>query len=281
MREAAVYTPASALRHPARLVAEMLADLRAGRELAWRLFLRDVSAQYRQTLLGYFWVVIPPLAAAAPFVLLRAGGVVELGQTPIPYAAYAMIGTTIWQAFVDALNAPLKTVMASKPVLVRINLAREGILLSALLQSGFGALVRLSLLAATLAIFKVVPAATFPLFFLGMAALILAGFVIGLALTPIGLLFGDVQNMLPIMTTFMMLMTPVVYPPPSAGVMATIAHYNPLTPLVGATRDWLITGSTSHLAGFVFISGAAFLLLLVGWVIFRIAMPHIIARIGT
>ena len=198
----------------------MARDLWTSRELAWRLFLRDTSAQYRQTLLGYLWLVIPPLAAAAPFILLKAGGVVRLGETPIPYAAYALIGTTIWQTFVDALNAPLKTVTAAKSVLLRINLPREGILFSALLRTGFSTLVRLTLLAAVLAVFGIVPAPTVWLFFLGMLALILVGFVVGVILTPLGLLYSDVQNGLPIFTTFLMLLTPVVYPAPRTGLVA-------------------------------------------------------------
>jgi lipopolysaccharide transport system permease protein len=224
--------------------------------------------------------VIPPLAAAAPFILLKEGGVVRLGETPIAYPAYALIGTTIWQAFVDALNAPLKTFTAAKSMLVRINLPREGILLSGLLRTGSGVLVRLTLLAATMAVFGIVPAPTAWLFFIGIVALILAGFVLGLALTPLGLLYSDVQNSLPILTTFLMLLTPVVYPVPQTGVVATIAHYNPLTPLISATRDWLLIGSTPHVAAFVVITVAALVFLLVGWIVFRVAMPHIIARIG-
>lgn len=46
------YTPESELAHPRRLWREMVRDLWAGRELAWRLAVRDISAQYRQSALG-------------------------------------------------------------------------------------------------------------------------------------------------------------------------------------------------------------------------------------
>jgi len=38
-----VYTPESPLRQPAKFVRDMITDLLASRELAWRLFLRDLS----------------------------------------------------------------------------------------------------------------------------------------------------------------------------------------------------------------------------------------------
>ena len=91
-----VYTPESPLRQPAKFVRDMIADLLASRELAWRLFLRDLSAQYRNSVLGYVWVFLPPLVASLPFVYLNSTGVVRMGETPIPYAAYAMVGTIIW-----------------------------------------------------------------------------------------------------------------------------------------------------------------------------------------
>ena len=39
-----IYTPASPLAQPGLLWREMLQDLWAGRELAWRLAVRDISA---------------------------------------------------------------------------------------------------------------------------------------------------------------------------------------------------------------------------------------------
>ena len=43
-----VYTPGSALRDPSRLIADMFRDIWRGRGLAWRLAVRDISAQYPQ-----------------------------------------------------------------------------------------------------------------------------------------------------------------------------------------------------------------------------------------
>jgi hypothetical protein len=48
-----VYTPESKLKHPVRLAREVGRDLLASRELAWRLMVRDISAQYRQSFLGF------------------------------------------------------------------------------------------------------------------------------------------------------------------------------------------------------------------------------------
>ncbi len=277
---ATVYTPESPLRHPGRLLTEMFRDLRASRELAWRLFVRDTSAQYRQSILGYVWAFIPPLVASVPFIFLNSQGVVGIKNTAIPYPAYAMIGTIIWQVFADALASPLKTVTASKTMLARINFPREAILLSALGQVIFAFLIRVVLLVAVLVWFQITPPVTALLFPLGVLSLMMAGFMLGIAVTPIGILYTDVPQMIPIIAMFLMFLTPVLYPPPEGGVAALLGKWNPLSPLVNATRDWLTTGATTQLMAFVVVSAMIAVLLFVGWLIYRIALPHIIVRIG-
>jgi lipopolysaccharide transport system permease protein len=275
-----VYTQESPLRQPRRFLREMFRDLLASRELAWRLFVRDTSAQYRQSMLGYVWAFLPPLVASVPFIFLNSQGVVTIGDTPIPYPAYAMIGTIIWQVFADALNSPLKTVAAAKSMLVKINLPREAILLSGLGQVIFSFLIRLALLVIVLTWFRIVPPPTALLFPIGVVALILVGFTIGLALTPLGLLYSDVQQIIPIATTLLMLLTPVVYPPPKTGLAAVVAGWNPLSPLITVTRDWITTGDATQIAAFALITSVAIVLLFCGWIMYRVALPHIIARVG-
>jgi lipopolysaccharide transport system permease protein len=275
-----VYTPESPLRHPVVMLKGMLRDLAASRELAWRLFVRDTSAPYRQSLLGYAWLFIPPLVLGLPFVFLNAQGVIAIEGTSIPYSAFAIIGTTIWQAFVDALVAPVRTVTTSRAMLLRVNFPREAILLAGLGQVVFAALIRMVLVIAVVLSFGIALPGTAWLFPLGILALITVGFTLGVLLVPVGALFGDIQQGLPIFAMFLMLMTPVLYPQPASGVAAAATRWNPLTPLVTVTREWLTTGSGEQVPAFLLVTGASLTLLIAGWVIYRLALPHVIARMG-
>ena len=275
-----VYSPESPLRDPGRFFRAMVTDVLASRELAWRLFIRDLRAQYRSSVLGYIWLFIPPLMASLPFVYLDATGVLKIGNTPIPYGAFAIVGTIIWQTFVDALNSPLRSVNAARSMLTRINFPREAILLAGLMQVGFSFIVRLPLLSAVFFVYGLVPAGTAPMFLVGILGVALTGFTIGMMLTPLGVLYGDVQQALPIATTFLLLLTPVLYPIPDSGVAAVIATLNPLTPLVTTARDWLTTGTAAHVSGFFVVSTMAVTFLLLGWILYRVALPHLIARLG-
>ena len=67
-----VYTPDSSLANPRKMVAEMFRDLFRGREMAWRLAVRDIQAQYRQTYFGILWAFIGPLATTITWIFLSA-----------------------------------------------------------------------------------------------------------------------------------------------------------------------------------------------------------------
>ena len=57
-------------------------DLWAGRELAWRLAVRDISAQYRQSVLGVLWALINPLTTTAVWLFLSTSRLVQVAATP-------------------------------------------------------------------------------------------------------------------------------------------------------------------------------------------------------
>ena len=102
-----VYSPESALADPRRLIKEMYQELRDSRELAGALFKRDMKAQVRQSILGYAWLFFPPIATTLVWFFLNSSGVVKVADTGMPYPAFVMIGTLLWQAFLESLTKPI------------------------------------------------------------------------------------------------------------------------------------------------------------------------------
>jgi lipopolysaccharide transport system permease protein len=119
------------------------------------------------------------------------------------------------------------------------------------------------------------------LFFpVAVAALMSAGFAIGLALLPISSLYGDVSRVIPIVSGFWMLLTPVVYPPRTEGLAGWLATWNPVSPLIITARETLTAQSLSMLGPFFVVFACSLVVIFLGLVGFRIAMPHLIARMG-
>ena len=274
------YTPESRVRHPISLIKEMWRDLKASRELAWRLIIRDISAQYRQTVLGYFWAVFPPLVTSLVLVLLRGSKMLGVNIGGIPYTAYVLLGTVFFQLFVDALNAPLKVVTESKVILTKINLPREALILSGMGQVLFSFGIKIIMLVGVLIYFKVSIAWTTVFLPIPLTALLLLGTMIGVLLIPVGLLYKDIQSSLLIVTQGLVFLSPVAYPPETGGTLGKIIAVNPITPLLMGAKEVVLKGIPADLTPFLIVFGATLGLLFIGWIIYRLALPIIIERIG-
>ena len=275
-----VYSPEPLLQHPAKMLAAIAADVWAGRELAWRLFMRDLKAQYRQTVLGYVWAFLPPLVGAATFIFLQSQGITNIEGTGIAYPAFAMMGTLLWQMFVDSMQSPLSSFGAARGMLVKINFPREAVLLGGFYMVLFNLMIRLLLVIAVMIWWHVPVDGTVLFFPIAAAALLAAGFAIGLLLVPISSLYGDIGRVIPIVSGFWMLLTPVVYPPRTEGLAGWLATWNPVSPLIITARETLTAQSLSMLGPFFMVFACSLVMIFVGLVGFRIAMPHLIARMG-
>jgi lipopolysaccharide transport system permease protein len=258
----------------------MARDLRNSTHLAWRLFLRDLRAQYRQSAFGYLWALGTPVATALLFVFLRSRSVLSIGEVGLPYPVFVFGNLVFWEAFASALASPLAVAAAAVPVLTKLQFPREALVLSGIYQVLFGIGMRLLLLIAVLAWFRVTPAWSALLLPVGLVALVALGFAVGLLLLPLGLLYQDVGRALPLVSAAWMLLTPVVYAPSAVRESGWLGAFNPVSPLVTTTRELLLGGPLTQLYGFTTVGAIALVLLFAAWILVRVAMPHVVARMG-
>ena len=87
-----VYSSQSELRNLFGLLKSIFRGFIDGRELAWRIFVRNLNGLYRQTLLGLFWAFLPPLANTAIWIFLKSQNVFEMGDTGVDSTVYILTG---------------------------------------------------------------------------------------------------------------------------------------------------------------------------------------------
>jgi lipopolysaccharide transport system permease protein len=275
-----IYTPKSPLAHPRQMVRQMFSDLVLAKDLAWRLAVRDISAQYRQTLLGFTWALILPIINTVTWIFLNRSGVVSVSNTSLPYPVYVFTGTMLWQIFVEAFQFPSQQVNSAKEMLSKVNFPKEAIILSGIMQTLFNASIKILLLVPALLFFGIKLSWSILLAPLGVVSLILAGTAMGLLLAPISALYQDVTRGIAVAAQFWMYITPVVFPLPQSGWVFVLFKLNPLTPLILTTRDWLTAFSPTALTGFGLVNVVMFFILLLAWLFFRISMPILVERMS-
>jgi lipopolysaccharide transport system permease protein len=111
----------------------------------------------------------------------------------------------------------------------------------------------------------------------------LFGISLGLFMVPIGSLYSDIGRIVGIAMPFLMYTTPVIFPLAKGdGLAATLMSWNPLSPAIEVTRCWLTQGAADPnlVYHFLLLIPISLVLGIVGLVILRIAMPHLVVRMG-
>ena len=274
-----VYSSSPLLRSPRRFLSSVASDMRLVPTATWRIFVRDQQARHRQTRLGYLLLLVPTLAMTLIWVYLSNAGILKFGHTTTPYVVFVLSGIMLWQVFVDSLNAPISRLSASREVLKKGRVPHESWILVGVLDAALGFVVRLVLLIPLL-IWDHVPVGwTILAMPLAVLALVTLGLAIGLALTPVGLLYQDVGHGLLLASALWFFLTPVIYPAPGAGAPAILVHINPVTPLLVTGRAWLTGETGAEPVALILVTTGAMIVLLVSWILYRLSQPHLVARL--
>jgi lipopolysaccharide transport system permease protein len=279
--QAVIYRADSQMKHPIHLAQEMWHDLLASRGLAWQLMRRDISAKYRQSFLGILWAFMPALIMAVGFTLAKGSGVLNISNTDLPYPAYIMFSMSLWQTFVEALNAPIQAVASAKSMLSRINFPREALILAKLGEVSFNFAIKLIFIVGLFIWFKIPVTWSVLLAPVALIHLIAFGTFLGMLLAPIGALYQDVTMGITLITGLWLFITPVVYPIPQGGGFGQLVQLNPVTPLLVTIRELATTGVISNPQGFWISSAIALFGLLIAWIVYRLALPFVVERISS
>ena len=137
MRKIRIYEPHKQLKQGIKIWKEMFQELFDYRELIWRLFARDISAKYKQSLLGNAWSLILPFVTIGTFMYLNHAGILHIQQTSMPYPLYALIGLSVWQIFATGLNSGANSLIGAGDLVTKINFPREVLVIASMAQSVF------------------------------------------------------------------------------------------------------------------------------------------------
>jgi len=272
-----IYSSQSSLRAPRALLLQVRDDARVVYHIGWQLFRRNLRVQVRQSLLGYAWMLLPPLVVALVWTFLGRARVLNIESGAVPYPVFVLAGVFLWQGFVEALNCPLQQLTHAKATLAKVRVPHEAFVAAGMGVVIFNCVVRLLVLLGAMLWFGVPFTGALALVPLGLAALLGLGLALGWLVALLGLLYADVPQALAVGLNFWFLITPVVYVLPAQ--YGRLLSFNPVTPLLVTTRGWLLAGPAAPTLAFWLVTGLATLALGLNWLAYRLAQPHLIARL--
>lgn len=222
-------------------------DLWRYRELFAVLAWRDVAVRYKQTVVGFAWALLQPLATLIVFTFIFGRLAKMPNDYPAPYALVVYAGLLPWQLFSSSVLAASNSLVGNSNLISKVYFPRLIVPASATVVCLIDFAVSLIMLVLLMVVFKHVPdwqIVTLPLFVV-MAALASLG--PGLWLTAMSVKFRDFRIVVPFMVQLGLYVSPVGF---SSGAVPEqwrlLYSLNPMVGVIDGFR-WAILGGPAQI----------------------------------
>jgi lipopolysaccharide transport system permease protein len=261
------------------IFVEITKEIKKSRWLILQLFKRDLLATYKQSFIGILWMMILPLVSILTFVVLNRSGIFTISSLDVPYPLFAVWGLTFWQTFSTGLLAASNALVKAGMMVVKINFSKKALVIASAGQALIP-LVTLTILSFLLCLlYGHLPTLwilLIPILVLPLLVLLLG---LGLILALLNGIIRDIGNILSMLITFLLFLTPILYPLPKGGGLARISSLNPLYYLINLPRELILFGKSPHWAGFIWSSFASLLVFLLCLLAFHLTETRVAERI--
>ncbi len=258
---------------------EISNEIKKNRWLTYQLFKRDFFAIYKQSFIGVLWAFIIPLVSVGTFIILNRSGIFNIGDIDVPYPIYAILGIAFWQLFATGLIAGSNSLVKAGSMIVKINFSKKSLVMASAGQSIISFLVQCILVGILFACYRITPSIAILLIPIVIIPIMLLTLGLGFILSLLNGVFRDIGNILSVLVTFLMFLTPVLYTKPTTGILVPITKYNPLYYLISAPRDLVLMGTISEGKGFLISSILSLVIFVVCLVVFHLTETRVAERI--
>jgi lipopolysaccharide transport system permease protein len=249
------------------------------RWLTYQLFKRDFLAMYKQAVIGFIWALVVPIIGMGTFLVLNQSGVLSLGDIGVPYPVYAILGLAYWQLFSTGIVACSNSLVNAGIMIKKINFSKKSLVIAAIGQSMIPFIVQMCFVIILFVYYGFAPSIAILLAPLFMIPIVLLTLGLGFLLSLLNGVVRDVGNIVPVVSTFLMFLTPVLYARPTSGFLATLTDVNPLYYMVSGARDIILTGGFDEWQGLLLSCGLSLFVFISCLIFFHLTEVRVAERI--
>lgn len=251
-------------------------SLYTNRSLLRSLVIRDIQTRYRGTILGFLWAVVFPLMMLAVYTFVF-GGVFNARWGTAGMEDFVLMlycGLIVHSVFSETLSRSPSAILSNPSYVKKVVFPLELLPVSHLASAVFNAVISLGLLGVFLLIQHQSIPRTASYVPLVLAPLLMLTVGLAWLLASIGVFFRDVGQLIGVIMSMLLFLSPVFYPASSAPLVAQkLIYLSPLTYPIEELRAVLILGQPPDW-GHWFVYLAVSLVMAVGglW-IFQVSRP--------
>ncbi|MBE0573514.1 ABC transporter permease [Candidatus Dojkabacteria bacterium] len=258
----------------------MFKNIVKSKELIIQLFKRDFFMSYKKSYLGLAWILISPLVGIVSWVFLNSAGILQPGDTPIPFPAYVLLGSSIWGLFMGFYGSAGGTLGAGAGFINQVKYPHEALLIKQTAQHIANFLITFVVNIIVLLLFGVTPSLGILLFPLTAIPLFFLGAGLGLIVSVLSVVASDLTNVINIIMGFVFYAIPIVYQIDKIEnpLLQTVVQINPLTYLVTGARDIIVEGTIHYPERYLLVAAISFVFFMLSWRLFYVSEDKVIER---
>ena len=247
------------------------------RDLCGLFVRRNITTQYKQTILGPLWYILQPLITMVMYMVVF-GGIANISTDGLPQPLFYLGGICLWQYFSDCLTKTSSTFTDNASIFGKVYFPRLIVPLSTVISNLLRFAIQFVLFLVVYAIYQlwVIPGGIHTNLYallLPLLVLMLAGLALGFGIlfSSLTTKYRDLQLLLTYFVSLWMYATPIIYP--LSAITNPKLHFimslNPLTGIAEAFKYGFL-GAGEFSWGLLAYSFAFMVVLLaVGVVIFN------------
>ena len=217
------------------------------RELLWNLAHREVTQRYKQSILGYAWVIINPLAQLLVMNFVFST-ILKVNSLGVPFIIFLSVALIPWNLFTQSLISSTSALVSNSNLITKIYFPRE-ILVYATIIAKIVDFFYSCIVLVVLFIFYWT-SISINILWIPLILVIQLIFTMGLSLilATFNLFYRDIQYLLNLVLMVWMYLTPIMYPAEMLPARYRfIFTLNPMAVIINAFRQVMLSGSGPNL----------------------------------
>src|SRR3989344_8120864 len=248
----------------------IFSDLVKNKYLLSELVKREIKARYKQSILGYAWVILVPLINLVVLTVVFSF-FIRIPTGNIPYPVFLFTALVPWTFTANAITFATQSLVSNTNLITKIYLPREIFPISTILAKTVDLVLTALILVVILIAFNIplkITMLAVPLVFFFHFLLVLG---ISFILSSINVFFRDVENVLGVALTIWMYITPVLYPQELIPEkLIPFLNLNPMMPIINAYRNTILYGVMPSWQSFSYAAVVSTLVFIFGYKFFKV-----------
>ncbi len=218
-------------------------NLYVHRYLLYNLSAREIKSRYKQSILGYFWVILNPLFQMLVLAFVFSFFIKIPTAFNIPYSVFLYSGLLSWNLFVYSITSATNSLVENESLIKKVYFPREIIIVSSVIAKIYDFLLASTVFIGFLIYYHINIS---PLIFLYPVILFVQIFFsLGLSfiLSAFNLFYRDVQYLMNSVFIIWFYLTPILYPIELIPEKYKFVYQlNPMSVLINAQRRTIFGG---------------------------------------